>query len=447
VRIRYFHTEGFRLSAIYALVFALSVLAVGAVVLLINGHALRDRILQSARTNIMAMQRAYEQDGVGEVREVIGQLNGAPGDAALFLLQRNGRRLAGNLPVMPPQLGVIEQRSGGRQAIVLGFGANLAPGLFAFSGSELTHVREVQLELLQSLLWVFLAALLLAVLGGVLVSRSFLRRTDAMARACRTIMDGNLNTRLPVHGTRDELDRLAGTVNEMLDRISILMENLGQVTNDIAHDLRTPVTHLRQRLENGRKESADSKKSEEAFDAAIGKTDEILGIFAALLRIVQIEGGSHRAAFAPLSLTGLLEQLRDIFVPVAESANHILTLQVDDDAIINGDRALLMQLFSNLIENAILHTSDGTHIWLRLNHPGSEKVTVTVADDGAGVPPEEHSKLFRRLYRREASRTTPGHGLGLSVVMAIAELHNAEVEIEPAQPGFSLRVTLDAVVA
>lgn len=447
MRIRYFYTEGFRLSAIYALVFTLSVLSISAVVLLLNRHALRDQVLQSARTGIVAMQRAYNEEGITEVREVIGQLRGAPGASELFLLEKDGQRIAGNLPAMAPRPGIVEFTPDGRHSAILGMGANLAPDLYVFSGSDLTYVRKVQSQIQQALLWVFLVALLLAATGGVLVSRSFLRRTDAMARACRTIMDGDLRARLPVRGTRDELDRLAVTVNEMLDRIAVLMENLEQVTNDIAHDLRTPVTHLRQRLENGRMDSADPAKSAAAFDAAMEKTDEILAMFSALLRIAQIEGGNRRTAFAPVGLATLLEQLRDMFIPVAEAAGHKLTLEPCTDVWINGDRTLLVQLFSNLIENAILHTPDGTHIRLRLNGPNAGKVAVTVVDDGPGVPHEEQPKLFRRLYRREASRTTPGYGLGLSVVAAIAELHGGKIEIGPATPGLSVCITFDALPA
>jgi signal transduction histidine kinase len=224
------------------------------------------------------------------------------------------------------------------------------------------------------------------------------------------------------------------------------MENLGQVTNDIAHDLRTPVAHLRQRLEKGRRDSADPVKSEAAFDSAIEKTDEILAMFSALLRIVQIEGGGRRAAFARFGLAELLEQLREMFVPVAEAANHSLILEIgEEDAEINGDRALLVQLFSNLIENAILHTPDGTHIWLQLTRPEPGKTAVIVADDGPGVPREEQAKIFRRLYRREASRTTPGYGLGLSVVAAITELHGAKIRIEPVAHGLSVHVTFETV--
>jgi signal transduction histidine kinase len=408
---------------------------------------MRDQIVESARTDVLAMHRGYDQKGMIEVLEVIDQLRGEPGASDSFLVQRNGRRLAGNLSIMLPRTGIIELPANNHHGVILGVGAFLAPNLYAFSGSGLGHLQKTRAEILRTLLWVFLGALLVAAAGGVLISRSFLSRTDAMARACRSIMDGELKARLPVRGTRDELDRLAATVNEMLDRIAMLMENLGQVTNDIAHDLRTPVAHLRQRLETGRRDSADAQKSEAAFRSAIQKTDEILSMFTALLRIVQIEGGSRRNAFTKVSLKALLEQLREMFTPVAETADHILILEVLDDGFINGDRALLLQLFSNLIENAILHTPSKTRIWLRLSRPAINAVAVSVADDGPGVPVEEQQKVFRRLYRREASRKTPGYGLGMSVAAAIAELHGAKIEIDPAVQGLTVRVRFDIAAA
>jgi signal transduction histidine kinase len=260
-----------------------------------------------------------------------------------------------------------------------------------------------------------------------------------MAKACRAIMDGDLKARIPVRGTQDELDRLAGTINEMLDRIASLMENLRQVTNDIAHDMRTPVSHLRQGLERARGEGGDYPA---ALDTAIRKTDEILTLFAALLRIAQIEGGARRAAFAGLDLAPLLDHMRELFGAVAEAAGHRLDVTIDDAPAIRGDRALIIQLLSNLIENAILHTPAGTRIVLALSQENG-RALVAVSDNGPGVPPEEHKKLFQRLYRREASRSRPGYGLGLSMVAAIAELHGAGVETRSAG-GLSIRLSFPA---
>jgi len=442
VRIRFLHTEAFRLAAIYAGVFALSVLVLGSVVLVITDRAFRDQMVQFSSADIATIRAGYKGGGLHEALEVIEQSMASPSNSDFFLLQQGKTRLAGNLPAMTPQTGTVSLPGASPGHDVLGVGAFLAPGLYAFAGSDLNRVHKAQAQIVQTMAWLFAAALLLAVLGGALVSRSFLRRSDAMGRACRAIMDGDLKARIPVRGTQDELDRLAATINEMLDRIATLMENLRQVTNDIAHDLRTPVSHLRQGLERAREGAVQTHSA--ALDAAIGKTDEILALFAALLRIAQIEGGARRAAFTVLDLLPVLEHMREMFGAVAEGAGHHLILAAKDAPAIRGDRALIIQMLSNLIENAILHTPQGTTITLALSQD-QDRAAVTVSDDGPGVPPDEHEKLFQRLYRREASRSHPGYGLGLSMVAAIADLHGAAVTVEtPPGGGLSVRLCFPA---
>ena len=440
VRIRFLHTEAFRLSAIYVVIFAVSVMLLGGLVLIITERAFRDQAIQFSQGDIAAIQNGYDVEGMGEAIEVVQQLMAAPSTSDFFLLQKDGKPVAGNLPAMAPRTGVFQLVRNGHE--ILGVGKMLAPGVYAWSGSDFAHAQLVKREIVQTMVWLFAVALLLAVIGGALVSRSFLRRSDAMARACRAIMDGDLKARIPVRGTQDELDRLAGTINEMLDRIAALMENLHQVTNDIAHDLRTPVSQLRQGLERA-KEGPGSEHAQ-ALETAIGKTDAILALFAAMLRIAEIEGGKRRAAFATVSLAGLLHRMRDLFGPVADAAGHSLAIDIAQDAEVRGDPALLIQLLSNLIENAILHTPPGTHIVLALTvQEGRPALTVT--DDGPGVPIDEHVKLFQRLYRREASRTRPGHGLGLSTAQAIAELHGAQIGVVPGAAGFAIRILFPAM--
>ena len=437
MRNRFFRTEGFRLSALFAGVFALSFVILGGFVLVITNQALRDQIVAFSATDIAAIRDGYAHEGEYEAREVINQLMASPASSGFYLLQQDGKVLDGNLPVMTPRAGMLEMSASGHQ--VLGTGTFLAPGLYVFSGSDTTRLHAVQAHLLNIMLGLFAAALLLAVAGGALVSRGFLRRTDAMATACRDIMNGNLTLRIPVRGTGDELDRLAEAINDMLSRIAALMENLSQVSNDIAHDLRTPVTHLRHRLERARADCRTAEDYGVALEAAIAKADEILGLFTALLRIAQIEGGERRAAFAPLELGAVLAQMRELFEPVAEEAGDTLQLTAAGQTIIRGDRQLLVQLFSNLIENAIVHTPRGTRILLSLSRADGRAVA-RVSDDGPGVPREEHERLFRRLYRREASRAQPGYGLGLSLVAAIAELHGAVIRLVDG-PGLAVEIS------
>ena len=443
MRIRFLRTEGFRLSALYAAVFALSMVILGGFVLVIISQALRDQIVTFAYADIGAIRNGYVIEGEYEAREVVQQLMAGPANSGFYLLQRGGRVLEGNLPAMGPRTGTMELSvsSAGRSREVLGVGEFLAPGLYVFSGSDLARPRAVEAHILNIMLVLFPAAILIAVAGGALVSWSFLRRTDAMARACREIMQGDLKLRIPVRGTRDELDRLAEAINEMLTRISALMDNLSQVSNDIAHDLRTPVTHLRNRLERARADSRTEADYAHALDTAIAKADEILGLFTALLRVAQIEGGERRSAFAPVELDSLLTQMRELFEPVAEEAGDVLQLTVADRALIRGDRQLLVQLFSNLIENAIVHTPRGTRIVLSLSREQGRAVA-RISDNGPGVPREEHDRLFRRLYRREASRSHPGYGLGLALVAAIAELHGATIQlVNGDRPGLTVEIS------
>ena len=446
MRIRFLYTEAFRLSAIYAGVFALSVLALGSVVFVMTDRAFRDQVVQFSRADIAAMRNGFDAEGIKEAREVLQQIMGKPGESDFLLLQKDGKKIAGNLPPMPARTGIVPLPGAGPGHDILGVGDFLEPGLYVYAGGDLRPVHAAEREILQTLAWLFALAMLLAVAGGALVSRSFLQRSDAMARACRAIMDGDLKARIPVRGAHDELDRLAGTINEMLDRIAALMENLRQVTNDIAHDLRTPVSHLRQRLERAREDSHEAKDYAEALGAAIEKTDEILQLFAALLRIAQIEGGARRADFTQIALGPLLTHVRDMFGAVADASGHHLELKLGAEVTIRGDRALIIQLLTNLIENAILHTPEGTSISLNLSRT-EERALITVNDDGPGVPREEHAKLFQRLYRREASRSQPGYGLGLSLVAAIAELHGATVVVrDDRAPGLGITLSFPATL-
>jgi signal transduction histidine kinase len=439
VRNRFFRTEGFRLSALFAGVFALSFVILGGFVLVITNQALRDQILVFSANDIAAIRDGYAHEGEHEAREVINQLMAAPASSGFYLLQRDGQVLDGNLPAMALRAGTLDVTAASHK--ILGTGAFLAPDLYVFSGSDTARLHRVQVHLFNVMLGLFVVALLLAVAGGAWVSRSFLRRTDAMAKACRDIMNGDLSLRIPVRGAGDELDRLAEAINDMLSRIGALMENLSQVSNDIAHDLRTPVTHLRHRLERAQADSKSVDDHRAALEAAILKADEILGLFAALLRISQIEGGARRAAFATLDLGALLTQMRDVFEAVAEEAGHRLELTRVEALAIRGDHQLLVQLFSNLIENAIVHTPQGTHIRLSLARE-HDRAVVRVSDDGPGVPQEEHERLFRRLYRREASRSQPGYGLGLALAAAVAELHGADISIVgDAKPGLVVQIS------
>ncbi|MBX9596734.1 MAG: sensor histidine kinase, partial [Roseomonas sp.] len=254
--------------------------------------------------------------------------------------------------------------------------------------------------------------------------RGVARRAASMERALAQVEEGRMETRLAARPGGDEFDRLARRVNATLDRLQITMAALRQVSDDIAHDLRTPLTRLRRRLE-----------SMEGAEEAVAECDRILDIFAALLRIAEVESGARRAAFAPVALDDVCATVAELYAPAAMERGQILVARIDHGQTIQGDRELLTQMLANLVENAIRHgRADGT-VRLIL-----EAQAITVADDGPGIPEEARAMVFRRFHRLDASRATPGTGLGLALVAAVADLHGLRITLEDAAPGLRVRV-------
>lgn len=451
MQIRLFKTESFRLTAIFAAVFVGAMLILMALVYVIMHQAFRAELLASTDQDLASIEKGYAAEGISEAEEIIAQRLVRPAASDYFILERTtGQKLAGNLPFMAPATGeqvmampatlaTPEDTEEGHR--IIGKGIFLAPGLYAFAGHDLFIASATEEQVLYAFAWVLAATLLLAVAGGIFLSSSFLKRMDVITQTCRAIMAGRLSDRIPERGTQDELDRLASTVNAMLDRISALMENVRQISSDIAHDLRTPLTRLRHRLDLARNEASTVEEYSQAVDQAIGDSDNVLSIFAALLRIGQIESSAAPRNFEPVDLSELLEQLAEIYRPVAEDAGHTLTAAISPNITVPGDRELLSQMFVNLIENAVTHTPPGTAITAALTK-SEDTVAASVSDNGPGIPAKEREKVFRRFYRLAPARSQPGSGLGLSLVAAIADYHNGTVALYDNNPGMRVVVTL-----
>jgi signal transduction histidine kinase len=247
-------------------------------------------------------------------------------------------------------------------------------------------------------------------------------------------MAGDLTQRMTLCGTDDEFDRLSSSLNAMLDRIQDLMLGLQQVSNDIAHDLRTPLTRLRQCLELARRREGTVEGLHAAVDGAIGNVDAILETFGALLRIAQIEAGTRRSGFQPVSLGALLSELIEAYQPVAEERAQKLDAQIAPDLWVLGDRDLLMQMFANLIDNAVAHSVVGADLSVQAVS-AVRGIEVIVSDSGPGIPAQYRQAVLQRFYRLDRSRSTPGSGLGLSLVSAVASLHDATLALEDNEPG------------
>jgi len=292
-------------------------------------------------------------------------------------------------------------------------------------------------------LWVFgggaAVSLLLAFGGGALMSMNSLRRIETISRTARDIMAGDFSRRIPVRGSDDEFDHLAGSLNAMLERNELAMESVRQVSNDIAHDLRTPLTRLRQRLELAQRRAQSTEEWRRAAEGCISDMDAILETFGGLLRIAQIESGMPTRRFTEVDLSELLRTLVEVYQPMAEEKKQLYVARIGSGLKIWGDRELLTQMIANLIENAMKHSPIGASIGL-VTTESSSTIAVAVTDNGPGISVEERTRVFQRFYRLERSRSTPGSGLGLSLVKAITALHQARIELIDNGPG--LRVTL-----
>lgn len=448
MRSRLVHSESFRQAAANAAIFAVAMVILFAVVFFTLDQSFKATLMREVNDDLGAIAAVYAEKNADnpdkKVREIIqGRLLDPDADDA-FLLQRNGRLVAGNIPVMTPRIGVFtmpmpplahDTEEGHK---LLGRGVFVAPGVYAYVGRDLVFVGAAENYILYAFGVVLAVSLVLSGVSALMLSRSFLRRVDAVTGTCRHIMAGRLSERIPAVG-RGEFQELGAAINAMLDRIQVLMESLRQVSTDIAHDMRTPLTHLRQKLEKTRDESVSIVQYSQAVDGAIADCDKLLGIFTALLRIAQIEAGQRRAEFADVDLMALAAKLADIYVPVMEDMGHRFSVSLAAVPRVKGDGQLLMQLVSNLLDNAIAHTPPGTVVELCCGQEGGRTV-LCVSDNGPGVKAEERDKLTRRFYRGEQSRSTPGSGLGLALAAAVAELHQGELVLADNKPG--LRVSL-----
>jgi signal transduction histidine kinase len=270
-----------------------------------------------------------------------------------------------------------------------------------------------------------------------------LRRIDAVSRTARGIVAGDMSQRVPVRGTDDEFDELAASVNAMLNRIEDLMRSMRQVSNDVAHDLRTPLTRLRQRLEHARRRAQTTEELHEALAHSIAQVDSILETFGALLRIAQIEAGGRASEKSAINVSRFLTAIVDDFAPAAEDQGQTLVAEIDKGLSILGDPELLTQMVVNLVDNAIRHSPPGARICIEAKAVG-DSLELAVVDNGPGIPSRERENVLRPFYRLEASRTTEGSGLGLSLVAAIAKRHDAKLSLGDNSPGLRVAVLFPA---
>ena len=446
---RILRSASFRLTLFYAVLFVASAGVLFATVYVTATAAMQSDMAAVLRSEAYQLAEIHQRLGLsGLAEQIIRRMNFRTRGPIFYLLQSPNRRVVvGNLPGMPPVEGVVDfvpqpqvPEPDIQPSKLTGFGLTLPDGSFLLVAQDANRLTDMQHAIISAFAWAAAVTLVLAIGGGLLIGSGFLRRIDTITRTSRTIMGGDLSARIPVRGTYDEIDQLIASLNAMLDRIQQLMEGVRQVSSDIAHDLRTPLGRLRQRLEDARERAKTTADYDAATEAAIAEADDLLETFGALLRIAQAEAGAQKKGFADLDLSDLVRSIAEVYQPAAEDTGHHLTYQVDDGVRLLGDRALLAQMISNLVENAVHHTPPGSQVSLSLRRSvgGFE---IEVADTGPGIPQAEHAKVFDRFYRLDRSRSTAGSGLGLALAKAIAGLHGLAIRLENRNPGLAVVVT------
>ena len=445
-------TYSFQTTLRYAAVFGLAMGGLFIVIYWLTTSFMTEELKEQVSADMAPLLEHYETSGVSGIADLISQRAHASGISTRFymLQDRAGRKMAGNLAAMEPFTGWLRLRIpvelGGEDDSdqLLAEGRMLPDGSFLLVGEDMDQFYDVQEWITEVAGWGVLAAFCLALMGGLATSASILRRIQAIADTSGEIVQGNLAHRIATRGTGDEFDQLSGNLNTMLDRIQGLMEGLSQMSNDIAHDLRTPLTRLRQHLETAQSKARTTAEFSEIVDKAIKETDDILQTFSALLRIAQIEAGTRRSAFTEVDLSAVVCTIVEAYTAVAEDARHSLKHDIAPGVVVRGDRQLLTQMLANLVENALRHTPVGTSVDITLGGDRAAPVC-TITDDGPGIPEGERAKVFRRFYRMDRSRSTAGSGLGLSLVAAVAELHRIAIEIGDQHPGLKVILRLHGV--
>lgn len=432
----------FRLAVTFTVLLVAGFLLAGAIVYRIMSVDLMERLDESVRETYSVIAATY---GDGDLEDLTGVLAShaalqEDGQEQLFaLLGPSGEPLAGNFIPDATAEGFFNLSD--RGTTFRAFGGRVGDNVLivAFSYAE---TRELQVIVLAGFGWATIIVGCLAIAGGVLLAARVQRRLDAISHTMAEVSVGRIASRIPLIGSGDDIDAVSFQINEALNRLATLMETTRQVGNDIAHELKTPLNRLNITLEQI-KAKAEGQVGAELADAQ-GEMERINATFDALLRIAQIETGARRSQFRDVDLGGILKTIHEIYADVAADQDKSLNLSEDQSSlVISGDKDLLTQLFANLVENALRHCPAGTRIELGAHRNGRQIDTV-VCDNGPGIPIEEREKVFRRLYRMDKSRTTPGSGLGLSLVKAVADLHGARVALSDAEPGLRVGIVFDA---
>jgi signal transduction histidine kinase len=461
-----FRTTTFKLTLVYLTVFALFAAFLLGYFALNTRRLITEQITDTVNAEITGLSEQYRQGGIRRLVIVVDARARRPGSSLYLVTTFNGDALAGNVTALAP--GILENpgwtetayrrldeaesqaaRPPRPEHLALVRVFQLPGGFRLLVGRDLDERERLYHIVLSAGRWSVAIVIVLGLAGGLFVTRRVLRRVDAMTETTKTIMNGDLGGRLPVAGTGDELDRLAQNLNVMLERIEALMQGLKEVSDNIAHDLKTPLTRLRNRAEQALRSAHNEAEYRAALDATIEESDGLIRTFNALLMIARAESGQARENMDEFDAAEIAHDIGELYEPLAEEKGIAFKVEADTPAPLKGNRELISQALANLVDNAIKYAGPqkeaangvAPEIVVRTLNSG-DRILLTVTDTGPGIPEADRTHVVERFVRLEQSRSQPGSGLGLSLASAVARLHGGELTLEDNHPGLKSIIAL-----
>jgi signal transduction histidine kinase len=461
-----FRATAFRLTLVYLLVFVVFAASLLGYFALNTRRLITEQITATVNTEISGLSEQYSQGGIRRLVIVVDLRSRRPGSSLYLVTTATGEGLAGNVGSLEP--GVLDrpgwlettyrrlEAPEGNEHHALVEVVQLPGGFRLLVGRDLEERERLFGIIVNAGQWSLALVIVLGLAGGFFVSRRVLSRIDAMTATAQTIMAGDLAGRLPVAGTGDELDRLADHLNAMLERIEALMRGLKEVSDNIAHDLKTPLTRLRNRCEQALRGNTGVAEYRGALEATIAESDDLIRTFDALLMIARAESGQARDNMTEFDAAEIARDVGELYEPLADENGLALKVEAPSAAPVRGNRELISQALANLIDNAIKYAKPNgivngdinnvangvrAEIVVKADNEG-DRIMLTVADRGPGIPEADRGRVVERFVRLEQSRSAPGSGLGLSLASAVARLHGGELKLEDNHPGLRSVIAL-----
>ncbi len=445
----------FRIGVVYAVVFSLSVLILFSFFYWLTIGYLKQQAKDTVTAEIAILNERYQKDGFVGLRLQLAEniSNQTPGDPSIYLLADDSyRTLIGNLDRWPNLAfdndGWMDFQLDDREDDTVDLFRAMAKSVhidnqfWLMVGQSMKDLRRVHDQLIRALFSGLFLLGGLALVGGFIMRGMITRRLDGINTTSRKIMQGNIQERIESHGTKDEFDQLAINLNDMLDEIELGMNNVRRVSDNIAHDLKTPLARIKNRLEELRIQVSGNEDSEVMVNQIAAQADQLLQTFNALLRIGRVEANQQKKGFEEINLVEILDDVQELYEPVVESSEMNFVFETVDKIPYFADRDLLFQAIINLLDNAVKFTPKGGTITLKSIKNGRKGHKLIISDTGPGIPQHEHHNIIKRFYRLDSSRTTPGSGLGLALVSAIIQLHDMTLNFGDNKPGFVIEILI-----